>query len=190
MQSISPILFCLYIYIYDLLKRLSLSGVGCQIGMSFAGALVYADDIVLIASTPNATRKLLTNCDDFSAQYDIVFNAEKSKFLVIISHKRRFMSNDMPTCNLYINGNLIKNVNHFSHLGHIINSDFTDDDDIIHRRNSFVGQVNNLLCFFSKQDILVKLKVFQSYCSSFHGCELMWPLNNRTIGYFCIAWQI
>lgn len=183
---ISPILFC--IYIDDLLKRLSLSGVGCYIGTSFVGALAYADDIVLIAPTPNATRKLLAVCDDFAAQYDIVFNAEKSKFLVVISHNRRFMSNDMRTCKLYINGKLIENVNHYSHLGHIINSDFTDDEDIIIRRNSFVGQVNNLLCFFNKQDILIKLKLFQSYCSSFYGCEL-WSLSNRTIDDVCIAWR-
>ena len=53
--------------------------------MSFVGALAYADDIVLIAPTPNATLKPLAVCDDFAAQYDIVFNAEKSKFLVVIS---------------------------------------------------------------------------------------------------------
>ena len=173
----------------DLLKRLSLSGVWCYIGTSFAGALAYADDIVLIAPTPNAPHaNYLAICDDFAAQYDIVFNAEKSKVLVVISHNLRFMSNDMRTCSLYINGKLIENLNHYSHLGHIINSDFTDDDEIKHRRNSFVGQVNNLLCFFSKQDILVKLKLLQSYCSSFYGCEL-WPLNHRTIDDFCIAWR-
>ena len=83
---------------------------------------------------------------------------------------------------------MIENVNHYSHHGHIINSDFTHDEDIIHGRNSFVGQVNNLLCFFSKQDILIKLKLFQSYCSSFYGCEL-WSLNNRNIDVFCIAWR-
>jgi len=53
---------------------------------------------VLIAPAPNATRKLLAICDDFAGQYDIVFNAENSKFL-ITSHKRRFMYNDMRTCN-------------------------------------------------------------------------------------------
>jgi hypothetical protein len=168
--------------------RLSLSGVGCYIGMTFVGALAYADDIVLSAPAPNATRKLLTICDDFAAQYDIVFNADKSKFLVIIPHKRRFLYADMCKCSFLINDKIIENVNHYSHLGHIINSSFNDDDDILHRRNSFIGQANNLLCFFNSQDILVKLKLFQSYCSSIYGCEL-WSLNNVTIGDFCIAWR-
>ena len=129
---VSPILFC--IYIDDLLLRLSLSGVGCYIGLSFVGALAYADDIVLIAPTPNATRKLLAICDDYAAQYDIVFNANKSKFLVIIPHNdnRRFLYNDLRKCSFFINGKLIENVIQYSHLGHIINTRFNDDDDILH----------------------------------------------------------
>ena len=35
---------------------------------------------------------------------------------------------------------------------------------------------------------MVKLKLFQSYCSSIYGCEL-WSLNNGTIDDFCIAWR-
>ena len=50
---ISPVLFC--IYIDDLLVRLSLSGIGCYIGLNFCGALAYANDIVLIAPTASAT---------------------------------------------------------------------------------------------------------------------------------------
>jgi hypothetical protein len=42
-----------------------------------------------------------------------------------------------------------------------------DDDDNAHTHNSFVDQINNLLCFLNEQDILVKLKLCQSYFSSF-----------------------
>jgi len=68
-----------------------LSGVDCYIGMSFVGTLVYVDDIVLIAPTPNAMRIFLAIFNDFAGQYNIVLNAEKSKFLV--SHKSRFVYN-------------------------------------------------------------------------------------------------
>jgi hypothetical protein len=147
---ISRILIC--IYIDGWLKKLSLFGVGCYIGTDFAGFLAYANDIryCFKSLTSNATRKLLAICDDFAAQYDIVFHTVKSKILVVISHNRRFMSNDMGTCNLYINGKVIENVNHYSHLRHIINSDFTDDDNNIQRLNFSVSKVNNLLCFFNK----------------------------------------
>ena len=34
--------------------RLSLSGIGCYIGLNLCGALAYADNIVLIAPTASA----------------------------------------------------------------------------------------------------------------------------------------
>ena len=63
---------------------LSSSGFGCFIGSAFTGALAYADDIVLICPSPYAMRRLLSLCDGFAANYDIKFNASKSKFLVDI----------------------------------------------------------------------------------------------------------
>jgi len=57
---ISPILFC--IYLDDLLTRLSSSGVGCYVGLDFAGALSYADDNVTLAPTPTGMRQLLAIC--------------------------------------------------------------------------------------------------------------------------------
>jgi len=78
---ISPILFC--IFIDDLLTRLSSSGVGCYVGLDFAGALFYADDIVILAPTPTAMRQLLAICDSYASEFDIIFNADKSKFLVL-----------------------------------------------------------------------------------------------------------
>jgi len=53
----------------------------------FVGTLDYADDIVLIAPTPGAMRKMLSVCDDFASKFDIVFNASKSQFIVIVPYK-------------------------------------------------------------------------------------------------------
>jgi len=76
------------VYLDDLLVNLSKCGVGCFIGSNFVGALAYADDIVLVSPTPSAMRKLLAVCDYFAYQYNIVFNASKSKFLIIVPRSR------------------------------------------------------------------------------------------------------
>jgi endonuclease/exonuclease/phosphatase family metal-dependent hydrolase len=183
---LSPVLFC--IYIDDLLIKLSHSGVGCYMGLDFVGALAYADDIVLLAPTPSAMRKMLSVCDAYAVDYDIVFNADKSKFLVIPSNSRRRIYSDMCQCRFFIGGNSIENVNQYTHLGHIITSSQSDTEDITHRRNCFVGQVNNVLCFFNKLDVLVKLKLFKSFCSSMFGSEL-WALDDDSIDIFCVAWR-
>jgi len=144
---ISPILFC--IYIDDLLIRLKESGFGCFIGLNYVGALAYADDIVLVAPTPTAMRRLLMICDAFANEFNIIFNSEKSKFLVIVSAGRRTSYNDCCHCVFNIGGKPIENVEMYSHLGHIITSSFIDSDDIAFRRSNFVGQANSVLCFFN-----------------------------------------
>ena len=69
---ISPVLFC--VYIDQLLINLASSGVGCYVGLNFVGALAYADDIVLLAPTPTAMRKLLSICDIYALKYDMQLN--------------------------------------------------------------------------------------------------------------------
>jgi len=85
-----------------------------------------------------------------------------------------------------IGGRKIDNVEKWSHLGHIINTNFNDNDDIESRKNSFIGQVNKVLVYFSKLDPFVKTRLFKSFCSSYYGCEL-WDLNTKKIEDFCIT---
>ena len=70
-------LFC--IYIGKLLFNLEATGVGCFICNIFVGALTYAGDIVFIAPTSRAMRRMLSTCDSFSDNFSIVFNANKFK---------------------------------------------------------------------------------------------------------------
>lgn len=69
---VNPILFC--VYIDDTLQPLTASGVWCYMGSIFVGALVYADDIVLVAPLATAVRKLLGICDEYVDEYHIIFN--------------------------------------------------------------------------------------------------------------------
>ena len=182
---LSPVLFC--VYIDDLLLALSGSGVGCFIGNNFVGALAYADDIVLIAPTATALRKLLSICGDYASEYCISFNASKSKCLAILllPNKRRDLRNCIRIeCVFTINNQRIDNVESFTHLGHVITSRLDDASDISARRNDFIGQVNNMLCYFRKLTSCVKYRLFRSYCTSFYGCEL-WSLTTCNIEDFC-----
>ena len=75
-----------------------------------------------------------------------------------------------------------------SHFGHIVMSSLSDKDDIAHTPNSFIGQINNVLCFFSKVDTSVKVELFTAYCSSLYRCEL-WALGYGDIESICVAWR-
>ena len=63
-----------------------------------------------------------------------------------------------------------------------ITTDLNDRDNIWHRRSVFIGQVNNVLCYFPRLDSDVRYKLFRSYCSSVYGCEL-WFLAGTNIDH-------
>jgi hypothetical protein len=183
---LSPVLFCLYID--GLLVALSRAGVGCFVGNNFVGALAYADDIVLLAPSASALRIMLSICDKYANEYSIVFNASKSKCLVVLPGNRRCLFDFVRNCTFYVGDNPIEYVESFVHLGHVITNQLVDNDDILKRRNDFVGQANNVLCFFSKLKSSVVYKLFQSYCMSLYGCEL-WLLSNSHLEDLCVAWR-
>jgi len=71
---------------------------------------------------------------------------------------------------------------------HIICSLLSDEHDILHRRNTIIGQVSNVLYFFGKLPSDVKAWLFHSYCTSYYGCVL-WDLSCSVVGNFCSAWR-
>ena len=76
-------------YIDNLLAKLSNCGAGCYIGSVFEGALAYVDDIVLLAASPSALHKMLHMCELYASAYDIKFNVDKSKCMIVPPRGRR-----------------------------------------------------------------------------------------------------
>ena len=58
-----------------------------------------------------------------------------------------------------VNGHHIEIDDNWSHLGHIISNDGNAKLDIAHRRCQFIGQFNNVLCWFGKLDSSSKTKL-------------------------------
>ena len=97
---LSPVLFC--VYLDELLLALSAAKVGCYVGSVFVGALAYADDLVLIAPSATALRKMLAICDAYASDYFMNFNAGKSKCMVILSRGRRTLRPLISKCSFKI----------------------------------------------------------------------------------------
>ena len=74
---LSPILFS--IYMDNLIKRLRNSNIGCKIANQYAGIFSYADDIALICPSITGLKQMLLQCELYADEYDICFNASKSK---------------------------------------------------------------------------------------------------------------
>ena len=76
---LSPHLFA--IYIDGLLTDLMKSGVGCYWGCSFAGAVAYADDVVLLAPSASALRTMLDICSSFAVSCNLEINGNKTQLI-------------------------------------------------------------------------------------------------------------
>ena len=76
---LSPILFA--IYTDGLFKRLEETGVGCHMDSRFTGALAYADDLTLLAPCKSALSILVSVCEKYASEFDILFNGSKRKLL-------------------------------------------------------------------------------------------------------------
>jgi len=156
---LSPVLFC--VCIDDLLLLLKKAGFGCYIGTHFVGALGYADDIVLVAPSATALRKMLAICEDCADEYCICFNAAKSKCLVILPNCRRSSAKELYSCIFYVANKPIEHVKSFLHLGHSLTREFNDDDDIINGRSNFVRYTNKTLCIFENYTHLFNINCFR-----------------------------
>ena len=63
----------LTIYIDQLSQRLKQLGHGCHVGMTYAGAFGYVDDIALVAPSIYCLKEMVNVCEQFANEYHISF---------------------------------------------------------------------------------------------------------------------
>ena len=82
----------------------------------------------------------------------------------------------------------LDNVQLVKHLGHIIRSDLTDDNDIMHQTSMDNRKTNAVLSDFKHISGDLRVKIMQSYCNSVYGSQL-WDLSNTCIDRLSISWR-
>ena len=168
-----PILFSAYLD--DLLKKLSDSGVRCCWGHLFAGAVCYADDIVLLTPCPSALRIFLNICSSFADTHGLSFNANKTQLVCFHQHSYSAIPVD-----IFFRDTLLQCTDEVIHLGHILTSNLNDRSDITRVVKDLNRKANSLLCVFHAADPFVKFFLLKSYCLSLYGCAL-WSLSSSSI---------
>ena len=178
---LSPLLFC--VYVDELLVRLQSLNCGCYIGNSFVGAFGYADDLSLLAPSLVAAKLMLSVCEDFSKDYDVMFNAGKSGHLVF----HNAPVNLQKINPLSLNGVTIPKVESALLLGTNIGS-----GKVVHDFSKAVGEMtyrtNLLLARFSRCDSHTLSRLFRTYCLSLYGSPL-WALDNASLTRLGVCWR-
>ena len=110
----SPILF--NVYMDQLSEKLNASNIGGNIGGKLVNHLCYADDICLISLSSVGMQQLLSICDIYAKEHDLLYNGGKSSSLCF---KPKCSTFNRPTFTLnHLN---IPNVNQSKYLGIVIN---------------------------------------------------------------------
>ena len=89
---LSPALFS--VYLDDLLKELRRLALGCHVGGVWVGAAGYADDLILLAPSRTAMKKMLLICEQYAEEHNLTFSTDpepaksKSKCLFLCGYKK------------------------------------------------------------------------------------------------------
>ena len=140
-SKLGPLLFnC---FINDLLPQLNqATGVALSSG-DCVRAILYADDICLLASTPENLQTLLHICENWAEVNQMKFAPEKSKILIIHQNS---LTKTNRTPSLFLNSQKLEIVSFFTYLGIEI---------------SFRGNISSTCSRPNKEFILKTLKKFR-----------------------------
>jgi hypothetical protein len=135
--------------------------IGCNVGSKFCGIMAYADDVMLLAPTLYALKKMISVCESYANNFNIKFNGRKSQLIV-------FGQDVRPK--IYVNNEVVKTVDEVVYLGHRINRDRTDPlvQEVV---NDFNMKFNAFHGDFRSVSSEVKNQLFKQYCYSLYGYQ-------------------
>jgi len=155
-SAISPALFNMFVN--DFLSNLRNCNAGCKVNGRFVGAIMYADDLIILSPTVAGLQEMLACCEATSKDISLDFNCKKCSCIAIGSASKLRIT-DMSLCN-----DVISWSNAFKYLGvNFIASRKLSIDTIPIKRKFFVA-CNCILGKAKCLDDLIKLSLMESYC--------------------------
>ena len=180
---LSPYIF--NVYTDDLSTRLNALPIGCVLGDLTINHLMYADDLVLISPSTRGLFRLISECQRYGIEFDILYNPLKS---AVMFFKPKYMSKiKMPVFRM--NNENINVVSEYTYLGHILSDTLSDDLDILRQRKKVFAQGNNLKRKFYMCSLDVKVTLFKSYCASLYTAQLWVRYTKTTMNKLYIAYH-
>ena len=181
---LSPYLF--NVYMDDLSSQLKSCYKGCNIGGRMINHLMYADDLALICPSIAGLRSLVSICEMYGVDHDIIFHPKKSKCIYFMPRKCLIRVECLPS--VRVGDKPLSIVHEHSYLGYTLTDSIHDDSAIKRQMKCFYSQANMLLRKFPHCTIEVKATLFRTFCSNMY-CSQLWSLynkkclNNLRVGY-------
>jgi hypothetical protein len=128
----------------------------------------YADDLCLMAPCSSALQKLIDICLVNGVDLDIVFNPEKSHFIVFKPSRFKL---DLPP--VFLNGQQLARSSKVKYLGVLLTENSRDDEELSRQKRNLYARCNLFFRKFKKCSDGVKRQLFLTYCSTLY-CMPVW----------------
>jgi hypothetical protein len=155
---LSPDFFA--IYVDDLIILLKNSGLGCHIINVFIAAILFADDLALLAPTRYALQELLDICSDYCDKFCLKINVSKTKVMIFGKLSKCFES----VAPLYLNNVAIENVDSWKYLGFLVVSGIRFGFSVKSDLRKFYRASKSVLNILTKPKEDVQLHLLYANC--------------------------
>ena len=180
---LSPHLF--NVYMDDLSVNLNKLYIGCLYAGTLINHLMYADDLCIFSPSVAGLRKLTDCCAKYGELFNITYNAKKS-FCMVIDNQ----SQDRKHFHcIHLDNHPLPYTTKCKYLGHIINNNLTDDDDIARQKRCLYAQANVLARKFCLCNISTKIILFQAYCAPMYTSSLWCTFKKYSLKSITVAFN-
>ena len=185
----SPALWA--VYVDGLLLKLRGMGLGCFVAGVWMGAVLYVDDLALLAPTRSMLDRMLTVVEEYGHDHNLRFstddnpNLSKTKCMFFSA---RPGSRQTPPAPLMLYGKCLPWVDTALHLGHTLHKSLSMEQDIKIRTACFISrsvEVREQFAFAHPQQVMRAVKI---YCCDAYGSNL-WRLESSAATSFFKAWS-
>ena len=180
---LSPHLFNIFIEgLSDMLKSVN---IGCFMNGICFNHLFYADDAILLAPTPEALQMLIDICSKFAACNEMQYNVTKSCCMAFIP--AQYGNINVPK--VFLENHCLSWKAQKKYLGYVLNSKYSDDDDIQRQMASLYTRGNMLNRNFSHCSHDVKLQLFKTYFYSIYMSSVWCNFSKSTKSRVRVAYN-
>ena len=186
----SPVLWA--VYADGLLLELRKSGLGCYIAGKWVGAVLYADDLSLIAPTRATLSRMLALVEAYGAKLNLTFSSCqdpgkcKSFCLYFVGMKSpRKVVYPSP---LVLNGVQLPWRESAVHLGHTMHQNLKSDADAGVRRAAFIARSVEVRSQFSFAPPVQVLTAIKLLCCHAYGA-MLWQLQSSSAASYFKAYS-
>ena len=145
-------------------------------GHHFVGALGYADDLILLSPTVYGMKTMIKICEVYANDHSILFNGNKSKYLIFGKYKTKYRYDPK----IEVNNEIVPRCKTALHLGHLLDTEKTNESLVEDAIKNFNRSAYGLMSKFGNCNGITKNKLFHQYCSAMYGSQL-WDLTSVSI---------